>query len=100
VTAQRAIAEAGFDDRRYQEMRANAYGLLAHLLAAAPTAPTLERLLGITSTDSEASKDGRDGSGSLAPAWRALRDAAISADPDQLARANTTSYSSALDTVR
>ena len=89
MTAQRAIAEAGFDDRRYQEMRANAYGLIAHLLAAAPTAPTLERLLGIASTDSEASKDGRDGkdgSGSLAPAWRALRDAAISADPDQLAR--------------
>jgi TorA maturation chaperone TorD len=85
VTAQRAIAETEFDDRRFQEMRANAYGLLAHLLAAAPTAPTLDRLLGITSADSEASKDGKDGSGSLAPAWRALRDAAISADPDQLA---------------
>jgi TorA maturation chaperone TorD len=83
VTAQRDIAEAEVDDHGYQELRANAYSLIAHLLAAAPTAATLERLLGITSTDSEPA---RHGSGSLAPAWRALRDAATVAEPEQLAR--------------
>lgn len=83
MTAQEDISEADFDDRRYQELRANAYSLIAHLLSAAPNAVTLERLLGIASTDGEASKDG---SGSLAPAWRALRDAATQAEPEQLAR--------------
>ena len=53
MTAQRDIAEAEFDDHGYQELRANAYSLIAHLLGAAPTEATLERLLGITSTDSE-----------------------------------------------
>ena len=83
MAAQKDIADAGFDDRRYQELRANAYSLVAHLLAAAPTAVTLERLLGITSTDSDTAGNA---SGSLAPAWRALRDAATAADPEQVAR--------------
>jgi TorA maturation chaperone TorD len=81
VAAQRDIAEVDFDDRRYQELRANAYSLIAHLLAAAPSAATLERLLGITDADGDSSE-----SGSLAPAWRALRDAATAAHPEQLAR--------------
>ena len=83
MTAQKDIAEAEFDDHGYQELRANAYSLIAHLLGAAPTEATLERLLGIASTDSEPPTDG---SGSLAPAWRALRDAATAANPEQLAR--------------
>ena len=83
MTAQKDIAEAGFDDLRYQELRANAYSLVAHLLSAAPNEATLERLLGITTTESETSSNG---SGSLAPAWRALRDAATEAEPEQLAR--------------
>jgi TorA maturation chaperone TorD len=83
VTAQRDITEAEFDARRLQELRANAYSLVAHLLAAAPSEATLDRLLGITSAESETTDDG---SGSLAPAWRALRDAAIVAEPAQLAR--------------
>ena len=83
MTAQKDIAEAEFDDHGYQELRANAYSLIAHLLSAAPNAVTLDRLLGITSTEGETAKDG---SGSLAPAWRALRDAATEAEPEQLAR--------------
>ena len=83
MTAQKDIAEAGFDDLRYQELRANAYSLVAHLLSGAPSEATLERLLGITTTDSETATNG---SGSLAPAWRALRDAATEAQPEQLAR--------------
>ena len=83
MTAQKDIAEAGFDDLRYQELRANAYSLVAHLLSAAPDEATLQRLLGITTTDSETATNG---SGSLAPAWRALRDAATEAQPEQLAR--------------
>ena len=83
MTAQTDIAEAGFEDHRYQELRANAYSLVAHLLGSAPNEVTLERLLGITSIDSETTSNG---SGSLAPAWRALRDAATEAEPEQLAR--------------
>jgi len=83
VTAQRNNTEAEFDDLRLQELRANAYSLVGHLLASAPTALTLERLLGIRSTESETT---HNGSGSLAPAWRALRDAATEAEPEQLAR--------------
>ena len=69
MTAQKDIAEAGLDDLRYQELRANAYSLVAHLLSAAPNEATLQRLLGITTTDSEIATNG---SGSLAPAWRAF----------------------------
>ena len=83
MAAQRDIAKEEFGDRRDQELRANAYSLIAHLLAAAPTTETLERLLGITSTESETADNGGD---SLASAWRALRDAATAADPEQLAR--------------
>lgn len=83
MTAQTDIAGTEFDDRRYQELRANAYSLIAHLLAAAPTAVTLDRLRTIEDTDGDTA-DGEDGD--LAPAWRALRDAAAAADPEQLAR--------------
>jgi TorA maturation chaperone TorD len=83
VTAQTSIAGIELDDSRYQELRANAYSLIAHLLAGAPTESTLERLRGIIDTNGGTPKDE---SGSLAPAWRSLRDAATDADPEQLAR--------------
>ena len=83
VTAQRDIGATEVEDRRYQELRANAYSLIAHLLAAAPTEVTLERLRGIVDTSGETSGDD---SGSLAPVWRVLRDAATTADPEQLER--------------
>ena len=74
--------ETVIDEDRYQELRANAYSLLAHLLAAAPTEDTLGRLSDIVGARAESPSEQ---SGSLAPAWRALRQAAIHADPGELA---------------
>jgi len=76
-------SEAILDEGRYRELRANAYSLLAHLLAAVPTEDTLGRLRQITYTNGEPANERR---GSLAPAWGALREAAIDADPHELAR--------------
>jgi TorA maturation chaperone TorD len=77
------ISETTMDEGRFQELRANAYSLLAHLLAAAPAEETLGRLRQIAGTDGDPASDE---SGSLAPAWGALRDAAIHTDPRELAR--------------
>lgn len=73
--------EAAIDENRYKELRANAYSLLAHLLAAAPTEDTLQRLRDIISLNGETPSEE---DGSLAPAWRALRQAAIQAAPQEL----------------
>jgi TorA maturation chaperone TorD len=83
VTAQSDILENRVDEGRYQELRANAYSLLAHLLAAAPTEDTLGRLRDIEGTNRQTPTEQ---SGSLGPAWGALRDAAIQADPRELQR--------------
>jgi len=74
--------EAVIDENRCKELRANAYSLLAHLLAAAPTEDTLQRLRDIISLHGETPSEE---DGSLAPAWRALRQAAIQAAPQELA---------------
>jgi TorA maturation chaperone TorD len=75
--------EAAIDGNGYQALRANAYSLLAHLLAAAPTEDTLGRLREIARTNGETPNEEN---GSLAPAWGALREAAIHAAPRELAR--------------
>ncbi len=74
--------DTAIDEGRYQELRANAYSLLAHLLATAPTEDTLRRLHEIVDTRDETTSEE---SGGLGPAWGALRDAAIHADPRELA---------------
>jgi len=83
VTAQMDTAEPASDQHRYRELRANAYSLLAHLLATVPTQDTLGRLREIVGANGGTPSER---SGSLAPAWTALREAAMDADARELAR--------------